>query len=268
MNGEEQEAVLSDPAMFAIAFGIFIVILGILVILRNRTKARLEIKNSDIVLALIPVIFVLFMTGHIQKFAFGGMEIETAFAKASREEISKQVTSYESLRPEIFDVAMADKMGVQEIPRLIYEKAEALVFHLGHGGYWGPAIEEYLNELLKFSFLKTIVIQDRQGRLVGTVGARDLASVVQTEHSGFTLEEFAAWLNESDVRALRRLPGFVGSDQALKTDANKREALERMDEMNIDWLPVIDEDGRFAGLVDRSRLTASLILDVARQAEQ
>lgn len=266
MNGE-QEPAISDPTLFLIAFAGFIVVLGVLVLLRNRTRGKIEFKNSDIVLALIPVVFVLFITGRIQKFAFGGMEIETAFSQASKEEITKQVTSLESLKPEIIDVEMADKAGVREIPRLIQEKTEALVFHLGHGGYWGPAIEEYLSELLKFSFLKTIVIQDRQGNLVGTIGARDLASVVQTEHSGFTLEEFAAWVNESDVRSLGRLPGYIPADQALRENTNKREALERMDELNVDWLPVVNDQGRFAGLVDRSRLTASLIIDVARRVE-
>lgn len=262
-----EKAVLSDPALFTIAFAAFLVVIAIMVFVRTRTKSAFEIKNSDIVLALIPVVFVLFVTGKIQKFAFGGMEIETAFADASNTEIADQVTSVESLKPEVVNVEMAEKAGVREIPRLIQEKTEALVFHLGHGGYWGPAIEEYLNELLKFSFLKTIVIQDQKGNLVGTIGARELASVMQTPHSGFSLEEFAGWLNRSESAKLGRLPGFVAADQALNENASKQEALQRMDEMNVEWLPVVNDKGQFVGLADRSRLAASLIIDVARRLE-
>jgi hypothetical protein len=38
-----------------------------------------------------------------------------------------------------------------------------------------------------------------------------------------------------------------------------------MEELGIDWLPVKNADGKLDGVVDRSRLTTSLILDVTNQ---
>jgi hypothetical protein len=41
-----------------------------------------------------------------------------------------------------------------------------------------------------------------------------------------------------------------------------------MEKLDADWLPVVNADGAFSGVVDRSRVTASLILDVAAQLER
>jgi hypothetical protein len=40
-----------------------------------------------------------------------------------------------------------------------------------------------------------------------------------------------------------------------------------MEQLGTDWLPVLDQGGRLVGVIDRSRLTASLILDVANQLQ-
>ncbi len=41
-----------------------------------------------------------------------------------------------------------------------------------------------------------------------------------------------------------------------------------MDELNVEVLPVLDEAARFIGVLNRSRLTASLILDVSNRLSQ
>jgi hypothetical protein len=38
-----------------------------------------------------------------------------------------------------------------------------------------------------------------------------------------------------------------------------------METSNRDWLPVVGANGQLAGIVERSRLVASLILDVTNQ---
>jgi hypothetical protein len=67
---------------------------------------------------------------------------------------------------------------------------------------------------------------------------------------------------------LSKLTGFIGRDQALTRTADKHDALERMEKLAADWLPVVDDRGTFAGVVDRSRLTASLILDVTARLKE
>lgn len=58
------------------------------------------------------------------------------------------------------------------------------------------------------------------------------------------------------------MPGFVGARDAIRQNQNKRQALELMENLNTSLLPVLDEAGSFKGIVDRSRLVASLLIDV------
>jgi len=97
--------------------------------------------------------------------------------------------------------------------------------------------------------------------------ARKLVSVLQEESRGDGFEFLADSFNGGSGDRISALPGFVTVDRALRPDADKRIALEQMENLNVDWLPVVDANRFFTGVVERSRLTASLILDVANRLE-
>ncbi len=69
------------------------------------------------------------------------------------------------------------------------------------------------------------------------------------------------------LERLRNLPGFVPGEYAVTPTANKRFVLEKMEERNVETLPVVDSQKRFVGMVERTRLTASLIIEVAEKLE-
>jgi CBS-domain-containing membrane protein len=47
--------------------------------------------------------------------------------------------------------------------------------------------------------------------------------------------------------------------------ADKQTALEQMEKLNLETLPVFDDQGKFVGAINQSRLTACLIIDVAKK---
>ncbi len=243
----------------------FVGVLGLIIWLRLRVS-KFEIKTTDIVVALLPVLLFLLITGKIKTFEFGDIRIETAFVKASASEIVKQVTPLRGLPTQ--PVRIDPKRGVEDIPRLIDQKTEGLLFRLGYGRYWGPAIEEYLFRLTRYPFLKYLVLEDEDGRFFGLADAREVSALLQSEPPPFTAADFARWLNKSQKEAFSRLPGFIGADQAVSEATDKAEALRRMEELDRDVLPVKNSEDRFAGVVNRSRLTASLIIDVTRQIQE
>jgi hypothetical protein len=98
--------------------------------------------------------------------------------------------------------------------------------------------------------------------------ARELTALFETQRPPYTATDFAEWLNRGDGEALARLPGFIGRQHALNEQTDKRQALQRMEVLNLDTLPVVQEKERFSGIVDRSRLTASLLIDVANNLEK
>ncbi|UCE06893.1 MAG: CBS domain-containing protein, partial [bacterium] len=195
----------------------------------------------------------------------GDLKIQTAFLEASRTPITNQVTPLKQLPVE--SVRMDAKRGVEEIPRLISSKTEALYFELGYGRYYGPAIEQYLTRLSEYPFFKYITIRDSDRKFIGMADAKELNMIFSDYNAGFSSHDFARWINESEIASLSKLPGFVSAKDAIKKDTDKQTVLEKMEKLNIEILPVIDEQDRFSGIVDRSRLTASLIIDVANKVK-
>lgn len=252
-----------DTLIYSI--GGFILLLVIIVALRAKTGNKFEIKNSDIVLALIPVALWLFLTGKIQEFTFGDFKIVAAVREASKSPVAPQVSRLTELPVE--SVRTYLKGGTAEIPVIIKNESQALSFQLGHGGYWGPAINEYFEVLTQYPFLRYIVINNSDGSFFGTADARQLAAIIRGPGGRFDSQAFADWLNSSNKAQLETLPGFISSGKALNKTSDKRRALQLMDSLDVQTLPVIDDAGGFAGIVDRSKLTASMLLDIAERLE-
>ncbi len=245
----------------------------IAVLVRAHYGDKYELKTIDLALIVIPLLFVMLVTGKMKVLdAFGvKADLSQLFADAADVNIEKQVADTGS--PEVDEVVhmleMAAKGGVQEIPQLVQQKTEALVFRLGHGGYYGPAIQQYFDALYASSYLQYLIVLNEQGKLFGIYDALDLAVYFRATGER-AYRNFAQWLNrpsDSSQLELARLPGFVGAEQAVARELSKREVLRRMDKLRVDSLPVVDATGLFVGTVERSQLTASLILEVVDRLE-
>lgn len=250
-----------------ISVGSFMLIIAVLVLLRAR-NSHFEVRPADIVVAVLPVVVFLLVTGKLQKFEIGesGVKIETAFVKASASAIVSQVTPLTGLPSE--PIRLDPKRGVEDIPQLIARKTEGLLFRLGHGGYWGSAIEDYFRLLSRQPFLKYLIIENPDRTFFAMADARELTELFLAERPPYTARDFAEWLNAANKEALARLPGFIASQHAVRKEADKGQTLRKMEALNVDTLPVVDNKGSFAGIVNRSRLTASLLIDVAENLER
>lgn len=250
-------------------FGLF----GLSVFLRSHYSDKYDPRIIDLILIILPLLFVLLVTGKLQVFdAFGiKADLSELFADAAGTTIEQQVAAKSS--PGVDEVVhmleMATKGGVRKIPELIENKTEALIFQLGHGGYYGPAIQQYFDALYASSYLQYLIIKDKEGKLFALYNVLDL-NVYFRINKPNAYEDFAHWLNKADnasKESLSKLPGFVGAEQALAREMSKRDVLKRMDNLRLDSLPVIDKSGVFVGTVERSQLTASLILEVVSRLD-
>ncbi len=247
-----------------ISLAIFVTVLALMLLLRLKLIKNFEVRQSDILIALIPIVLWLLFTGKIEKLEFGDLKIQTAFLEASEAPITKQIIS---LKLPVEKIRMNPKGRADEIPGLIQNQTEGLVFTLGYGYYFGPTIKQYLKRLTLFPFFKYIIINDRDGKFFGMINARDLESLFSLSEHNFTSNDFADWVNNSDTKLLSKIPFLIPSKYAIKKETNKQSALETMEKLNIEVLPVVNKEGMFTGIVDRSRLTASLIIDVAKKVK-
>ncbi len=248
-----------------ISVAVFISILALLNIIRLKVGSRLEIRNTDILIAIIPVALWLVLTGKIQRLEFGDFKIEAAFIQASTTSVERQITP---IKLPVEPIVMSLKGGVERIPELVADRTEALVFRLGYSGYYWRAIMEYLGELTKYPFFKYVVITEKDGRFFGLADGRALYSLFRFRRAGPDPRDFERWLKTSDRDSLSGLPGFISKDHTISRDTDKKTALELMERLGVDTLPVVDGGGRLVGVVERARLTASLIIDVAEELKQ
>jgi hypothetical protein len=248
----------------AIALLIFAGVIIIMVLIRMRVGENFVVKQSDIVLALIPILLWLLLTDRIDKFEFGGIKIQRAFLEASEEPITEQISK---LQLPVESIRLDAKRGVGQIPQLIKNKTEGLFFQIGYSGYYGPAIEDYLSQLTQYSFFKYVIILDEDHQFIGMCDARELHKIFRDPNAGFDSRDFEDWLRKSNREALTQLPSYISREHAIEATAEKRLVLEKMESLNLDILPVVDEESKFSGVVDRSRLTASMLIDVANRVK-
>ena len=160
------------------------------------------------------------------------------------------------------------KSTVANIPQLLEKKTEGLTFRLGSAGYSGPVIQEYLARLTAQPYLKYIIIENNDGTFFAMADARQLFAMLSNPYGQVKPDEFARWLSNSNRTSFNKLPGFIAAEHAVKPSADKSETLQLMEQLNVDILPVVNEQKLYLGIVNRARLIASLILDVAKELKK
>lgn len=254
-----------------VATGIAILLLVALVSLRTISRGKAEVKMTDTVIALIPVVVALFATGQIARLTVGpeGVAVERtreAILEAAATSVSGPNGGLSPIEPEPLETF--GKSGTDKIAEYAQRGIQGLTFQVG-GSYVADIMQQYVVRLSDSPQFRFIVLVDGE-RFYGMIEAGKLMAFVgryaetQDRTDWKTIER---WI-EDEPEQFRALSGFVGHEMALPHDTNKRVALQRLQDMDTDWLPVLDNKGRLAGTVDQARLTASLILEVAGQLEQ
>lgn len=246
-----------------IAIVLFVLVLAAIAGLRLKYP-KMEVKSTDIALALVPLALWLLLTGKITKLQVGDLSFETAFTQAAAARISGQVATLNPMPVQA--VRMTAKTLVSRMPALLKDKTEAVSFQLGRTDYQGQAIREYLRQVASPA-LKYLVFLDDHGKFAGLADARSVMTVLEQPGGEYSGNDLANWVSAQNLASLSHLPGFLGAQDAIRSDLDKKEALKKMENLGREVLPVIDKNGKFAGMVDRARLTASLILDISNRLQ-
>lgn len=265
------EMSLAQIAMLLLAGA---VLFFISLMVRVKTGGKYEIKPIDLAMVLVPLVFWLVGTNKLEGLSVGGLEIKMAqaFVGASKKPIELQIEAARTMPVnEVTDtLERAHKAGVERIPSLIEKETEAIEFRLGHGGYFGPAIRTYFDSLAAYAYLKYAIVYEREGGLFCVYSTKELLQYFRGKGDA-AYQAFATSLNRADEQAradLARLPGFIPGEYAVRGNTNKRSVLKDMEKWKVNVMPVVDEKNRFIGMVNRDRLTASLIIEVSEKLEE
>ena len=236
-----------------IAIASFILLLVVLVLLRAKTDDKYQIKNSDIVIALIPIVLVLFLSGKVQELTFGEFKIVLAVKKTTESPISAEVTELP-----IEEVPVGQRQSLIERKQYIEKRIPVVSFQFSKFSRGGSdIIVDYL-KLTQYPFLRYIIFYDTEGIFFGMADAQQIAAM-----KGITpFKDIAYWVLNAQETGIKNLPGFVSAEDALYENADKLTALKKMNSLNVPALPVIDESDRFAGIIEQNKLTANMLADI------
>jgi CBS domain-containing protein len=234
------------------------------VALRSLSRGRVEITLNDAIIAAIAAVLVLLVTGRITEIVVSssGITAKMALLNSASRPIAEQVNPLP-----VAAIEQETKGSTNKIPEMVRRKVQGLDLILGSGGYIPEALQSYLETLTPYDFFRFVILQDRNGKLFGMFDARTLFTFLNTDNRiGF--EQFTEILNnpsEEQRTQLAKLPGFISAVAAVTKEDDKRNVLERMEKTGRSWLPVINSQGQLEGIVEESRLTASMIIDVTKQ---
>ena len=255
--------------MSGIDIGIAIVTLIALIAvvsIRTWSEGKIEVRLNDALIAVIVAAVLMFMSGRIGELGLTtqGLTVKAAIVTASSRKIEQQVSALP-----VIAVAMEEKAAPSEIPNLVKRQIPALDFVLGSNRYSPDATRQYLEALVNYPFFRFVVFLNKNDKsLFGMIDARKLSALLHDQNSGLSFQDFANLVNHgeaADQARIKALPGFVPANDGVKRSSEKRSVLEQMEKLSADWLPVLNDNGQFDGVVERSRLTASLILEVAKE---
>lgn len=259
-------------------------ILVLLVLLKIFSDGKAALSLGDIAIALVPLILFLFATGRISALGIGPqgvtMELATkAFREAASQPASKRLTELP-----VEDLEMGEKGSMGRLPELVKKQPKALRFRLGWAGYFGPAVRSYLETLSLSPRFQYVVFDREDGTFFGLVEAQKLLSLIAARaRAGFEVPDpndieqgqLREWewftvnvMHGNGEELAATLPGFVTADQAVRKETDTRKALALLEDAKTDTLPFVDADGKLAGVVERPRLVASLVLQVTDALEQ
>lgn len=243
----------------------FLLLVAFLAGIRIASKGRFTIESREILAATAVIGLGLFVFGEITEIAFGDIRLIRSIKQAAATPVSDRVGQQQTdeIREDILEfeeVEVEVKGAPERIPRLIETKATALSFQLGSPYYVAWVVAQYLDELTKAPFLRYLVFNDQQGRMVAIADARAIAARFDANDPTLSPEKLTDWIKEADIARLSRLPGYIDADWALTANTNTREALSVMLERNVESLPVINDSGRFIGVTYRSQLVGTILM--------
>lgn len=244
-----------------IAIGIFLISFLLVLFLRKKIGKEYEIKNTDILIGLVPLALWLLLTGKITSFEYGDLKIVTAFTEANNKPITETITKIYKT-----NIPSAEKGSMYELKRVLESKPEALIFYSGQDRYVSHIIEEYLRTL-SASTLKYLIIKNSNDQFVGMVSVNLFMAQVLSESASIQPIEFAEWLNNGDNKKFTSIEGFITRDQSIPESISKIAALEQMEKLKSRFLPIISEN-KFVGIIERDQLSASLLMDISRSLSE
>lgn len=211
-----------------------------------------KIESIHVFIALIPLVIWLIVSGKLKEIKGPG-----GIGLSMRYEVQKPITPELTDSPLKIDRAIVRaKGGVDELQsRIIQDRPTTLSFVISRKDYYGQwEIGEYIRELGIHPEFRFILFTDTKGKFKGCMKVSDYEKLLDT---GEVVEMIESGRIMNDPRVIKN------SMQKISTN---KQALNEMDKLNTNWLPVVDDKNKFIGVVTQEEIVRNIIAKVIREA--
>jgi CBS domain-containing protein len=206
-------------------------------------------------LLVLPALLYLALSGRLTEITGPGgvsakfREVAAKPARASSQKVTEE------------DVQLVQKGGLEELRRMapaLTQDHRPIVFAFAVGrNYNLDTVRSYVDVLVALRRFLAVVFLDPEGRLLGYMPA--IRFVALTRSSEETTRRFIDALSADDAALrLHTIPGVI--TETLGAGSTNSEALEVMTRRGLEILVLVDDAGRFAGVVERGRVLSDLVL--------
>ena len=227
----------------ALFFGILIAI----AVIHYRVNREFKIETSWLALSLAPVIIWLLATQQLSEFSGFGLAFK--LKQVTNSAVSLKVDG-NAIRPE--QISRDEKEGLGKIDLFKRNRVAAVTPVVGKKNYYANgAIRRYLDELTPLSFFRFVLFEDLGGRFRGVIAGSRLHEQLQ---DGLDLVRLIESGDISSIDGVSTISVLSGS--------SKQESLQLMDRHGLAELPVVDEFDKFVGVVERDKITSSIVAEL------
>ena len=207
-------------------------------------------ESSAIFLSVMPFIVYLILSGKIQEFKGGGIEVKF------KEAFEKNVR-FKPEQAHYMDYHIIGKGSRKVLSNVILETTRSpfttLSLTIGqHYDY--TLLRDYLKELLNFDFFKYVIFIDNNSKLQGFISARVLLSHLREDQMGLQV------ISLIQQGGIREVEGF--RKDFVKNTASNKEVLDKLEKGRITDVAVIDESNGFLGFTDRETIITQVVSDL------
>lgn len=224
---------------------VFFAILFVLALIHYRLNKEFKIETSWLALGLAPVVIWLLATGQLAEFSGFGLAFKLNQATAQPVSLQQEGSLIE---PE--QISADEKEGLSKIPAFVEKKVAALRLNINKPNYYSNwAIKQYLQALTPYPFFKYVLFTRTSGEFMGIMDASQLLFEMRENNL-----DVVARLESGNVTTL----GDV-TTASIEQGSSKEKALQLMSHNNLSELPVVNEKKQLIGMVERDRITSSIV---------
>lgn len=206
------------------------------------------------ILSLAPVAIWLLTTQQLSEFSGFGPAFKLKEVTATP--VSLQLDG-DAIKPE--QISRKEKGGVGKIKSFIRNKVAAITFVLGKQGYYyNPAIERYIKELTPQSFFRYVIFENKAGEYRGIISGSKLLEEIKAGNI-----DLVKLIEAADISGINGV-----STISVASGSSKQKSLQLMDSYGLSELPVIDERKAFIGVVERNKITSSIVAQLVSSSNK